>query len=356
MGLPDVCHSRQGKKVEFISMTKPIVLITGGAGYIGSHVNKLLFRKGYKTVVFDNLSTGHSEFVKSGEFFKGDLNNKSDIEKCISKYSVKTVMHFAASTAVPESVENPSKYYVNNVVNTVNLLDVVKKSGIRNFIFSSSAAVYGIPGTNPISETHLLSPINPYGNTKKIAEELISDYSTAYGLKYVSFRYFNAAGADPDGELGQWYDSFSHLIPVVLGAALDSKKAIKIFGMDYDTPDGTCIRDYIHVCDLASAHIIALEYLIGGGKSDCFNLGNGKGYSVLDVVKTAERVTGSKIRIIKTVRRGGDSPVSVAGSEKAWRILKWAPEYPSLLDIITTAWNWHRKIAGLGEKHGEYNI
>lgn len=337
-------------------MTKPTVLITGGAGYIGSHVNKLLAGKGYKTVVFDNLTTGHREFVKWGKFFEGDLAKRSDIEKCLSKYRVNAVMHFSASTVVSESVADPAKYYANNVVNTINLLDALNKFGIKNFILSSSAATYGVPKTNPIIEDHSLCPINPYGNTKKIAEELLADYGAAYGFKYASLRYFNAAGADPECELGQWYDSFTHLIPLVLGAALDRKKVVKIFGTDYATPDGTCIRDYVHVCDLSRAHVLALEYLLEGGESDCFNLGNGKGHSVSEVIRAAEKVTGSKIRTIKIGRRSGDAPISVAGPRKAVKILKWVPEYVRLFDIIATAWNWHKKIACGDHAPGKYNL
>jgi len=325
-------------------VAKASVLITGGAGFIGSHVNKLLCQKGYKTVVFDDLSTGHRGFVRWGEFFKGDLGKSSDIGKCLSKYKVNAVMHFAASTAVGESVADPAKYYANNVVNTVNLLDALKDFGVKNFIFSSSAAVYGVPRKTPITEDHILAPINPYGKTKKMAEQLLPDYETAYGLKYASFRYFNAAGADPDCELGQWYHSFSHLIPLVLDVAAGRERAVHVFGTDYDTPDGTGVRDYVHVSDLAGAHVLALERLLAGGKSGVFNLGNGKGYSVLDVVRTAEKITGRGIKTIMTGRRSGDVAVSVASSSKAERTLKWKREYFRLEDIIGTAWNWHKKM------------
>ena len=303
-------------------------------------------------MVFDNLSTGRRGFVKWGEFFRGDLGKGRDIAGCLSKYKVNAVMHFAASTAVAESVAEPDKYYANNVVNTLNLLDALKTFGIKNLIFSSSAAVYGIPRKIPITESHVLAPINPYGRTKKMAEELLPDYAAAYGMKYAAFRYFNAAGADPDGELGQWYDSFSHLIPLVLDAAAGRERAVRVFGTDYDTPDGTCMRDYVHVSDLASAHVLALESLLGGGDSAVFNLGNGRGYSVLDVIRTAGKITGRKIRVIKTGRRSGDAPVSVASSSKAERTLKWKREYPRLEDIIGTAWNWHKKMAGPGSRRG----
>ena len=326
-------------------MAKTSVLITGGAGFIGSHVNKLLAQKGYKTVVFDNLSTGHRGFVKWGEFFKGDLGRRSDISRCLSKYNVKAVMHFAASTSVAESVSEPAKYYANNVVNTLNLLDTLKIFGVKNFIFSSSAAVYGIPQKIPIPESHVLCPINPYGETKKMVETLLPDYEAAYGMKYASFRYFNAAGADPDRELGQWYDSFSHLIPLVLDAAVGRQQSVCVFGTDYDTPDGTCVRDYVHVSDLAGAHVLALESLLAGGGSAAFNLGNGRGYSVLEVIRTVEKITGRKIKVVKAGRRNGDAPVSVASFRKAEKILKWKRKYFRLEDIIGTAWNWHTKIA-----------
>lgn len=335
--------------VKIYEVIKSTVLITGGAGFIGSHVNKLLAQKGYPTVVFDDLSTGHRGFVKWGEFFRGDLGKSADIERCLSKYKVNAVMHFAASTAVGESVSEPAKYYANNVVNTLNLLDALKTFRVKNFIFSSSAAVYGIPLKTPITENHVLAPINPYGRTKKMAEALLPDYAAAYGLKYAAFRYFNAAGADPDGELGQWYDSFSHLIPLVLDAAAGRQRALRVFGTDYDTPDGTCVRDYVHVSDLASAHVLALEYLLRGGDSAVFNLGNGRGYSVLDVILTAEKITGRKIKVIRTGRRSGDAPVSVASSSRAERTLKWKRKYARLEDIIGTAWNWHKKMAGRGQ-------
>jgi UDP-glucose-4-epimerase len=321
-----------------------MILIVGGAGYIGSHLNKEINKKGIETVIFDNLSYGHRDFVKWGIFEKGDLSNIEDIRAVFKKYPIEAVMHFAAFTYVGESVEDPQKYYTNNVKNTLNLLQVMLEENIKYFVFSSTCATYGNPVEIPITESHPQNPINPYGKGKLIVETVLKDYSDAYGLKYASLRYFNAAGADPDSEVGELHGPETHLIPLILDVAAGRREDIKIFGTDYDTPDGTCIRDYIHVTDLAEAHILALEYLQNGGESDFFNLGNGNGFSVKEVIETAVKVTGKDIKAVEADRRPGDPPILVGSSDKAKRTLKWEPKYDELSKIIETAWDWHRKI------------
>ena len=301
------------------------ILIVGGAGYIGSHINKELNKRGYKTIVFDNLIYGHKEFIRWGEFIPGDLKDTTQLELVFSKYNILAVMHFAAYAYVGESVTDPDKYYVNNVMNTLNLLNAMKKYNVSNFIFSSSCATYGMPETIPIPENHPQNPINPYGQTKLMVESILNDYSHAYNMKYASLRYFNAAGADPDTEIGEWHDPETHLIPLVLDAAIGRREHISIFGTDYDTPDGTCVRDYIHVTDLADAHILALENLIEGGESQLFNLGNGNGYSVLEVIESARKVTGIDIKTVNADRREGDPPKLIGSAEKAKKILGWKP-------------------------------
>lgn len=321
-----------------------MILIVGGAGYIGSHLNKEINKKGYETVVFDNLSYGHEDFVKWGTFERGDLGNIEDIRKIFKKYSIEAVMHFAAFTYVGESVEDPQKYYMNNVKNTLNLLKVILEENVKFFVFSSTCATYGNPVEIPITENHPQNPINPYGRGKLIVEQVLKDYSDAYGLKYASLRYFNAAGADPDCEIGEMHDPETHLIPLILDAASSKREDIKIFGTDYDTPDGTCIRDYIHVTDLADAHILALEYLKNGGSSDFFNLGNGNGFSVKEVIETARKITGKEIKEVEVERRPGDPPILIGSSKKAMKILKWKPKYHDLSKIVETAWKWHQNI------------
>lgn len=319
-----------------------MILITGGAGYIGAHANKALFRKGYETIVIDNLIYGHKEFLKWGNYVQGDLGDLEALRLVFREHPVKAVMHFAAFAYVGESVEDPQKYYINNVKNTLNLLQAMLENEVRYFIFSSSCAVYGNPLKIPIPEDHPQNPINPYGQTKSMVESILRDYSNAYGLRYASLRYFNAAGADPDTEIGEWHEPETHLIPIVLDVAAGQMDHVKIFGTDYDTHDGTCIRDYIHVTDLADAHLLALEYLFKGGKSDVFNLGNGSGFSVKEVVEQARRVTGKDIKAVEWARRPGDPPVLVGSSEKAMKILKWRPRYNDLSVIIETAWEWHK--------------
>ena len=321
-----------------------MILIVGGAGYIGSTVNKELTKKGYQTVVFDNLATGKRELVKWGEFFEGDLGKINDIRAVFKKYSIEAVLHFAAFKAVGESVTDPQKYYKNNVANTLNLFEVMKENGVDKFIFSSSAATFGEPKYMPIDEKHPQNPINPYGETKLIVEHIMRDYSNAYGFKYVSLRYFNACGADMETEVGEWPGSSSNLIPLVLDAAIGRREDIKIFGTDYSTSDGTCIRDYIHVTDLATAHVLAFKYLVDGGESRCLNLGNGKGFSVKEVVAMAKKVTGIDFKVTEVERRAGDPPELVADSKLAQQILKWQPQYQDLEVIVESAWKWHQKV------------
>lgn len=319
------------------------ILICGGAGYIGSHVNKELNKNGYDTVVFDNLIYGHREAVKWGHFVQGDLANISDIEAVFMKHKIEAVFHFAAYAYVGESVIEPEKYYYNNVVNTLNLLCVMRKYGCNKFIFSSTCATYGEPDKVPITEDMVQKPINPYGATKLMMERILQDYQKAYGLNYVILRYFNAAGADPDCEIGESHEPETHIIPLVLDAAAGVKEDIKVFGTDYDTPDGSCIRDYIHVKDLATAHVLALQHLEEGKASDCFNLGNEVGTSVLEVIDAVKRVTGRDFKVVLTARREGDPAKLVGSSEKIKKILGWRPMYPGIDDIVRHAWEWYIK-------------
>ncbi len=320
------------------------ILIAGGAGFIGSQVNKELNKQGFNTVVIDNLSTGHKEFAQWGEFFQCDLGDMEGLRSVFSGSSISAVMHFCAFTYVGESVEDPQKYYINNVKNTINLLQVMREYGVQQFIFSSTAAIFGDPVTIPIPEGHLKEPINPYGRSKLMIEQILADYARAYDLRYAALRYFNAAGADPDCDVGEWHEPETHLVPLVLDAALGVRENIAIFGTDYDTPDGTCIRDYIHVADLASAHIAALEHLTGGGKSDAFNLGNGRGFSVREIIDTARKVTGKMIPTVEKGRRAGDPAVLIADSARAVSVLNWRPAHADIEEIIDTAWRWHQKL------------
>ncbi len=320
-----------------------MILVTGGAGYIGSHANKELTLAGYETIVLDNMSYGHEDFLKWGVYENVDLGDLDSLRKVFQKYKIEAVMHFAAFTYVGESVEDPQKYYLNNLKNTLNLLQVMNEFKIKKIIFSSTCATYGNPQEIPITETHPQDPISPYGKAKLMVEQVLSDYSSAYGLRYVSLRYFNAAGADPDGDVGERHNPETHLIPLILDAAAGKREDIKIFGTDYPTNDGTCIRDYIHVTDLADAHIKALKYLENGGMSEFFNLGNGNGFSVEEVIEEARKVTDKEIKATEADRRPGDPPVLVGSSKKARKILKWQPKYDNLTEIIKTAWEWHKK-------------
>lgn len=319
------------------------ILVCGGAGYIGSHINKQLYKEGYETVVFDNLVYGHREAVKWGHFVQGDLKNIDDIEKVFRSYTIDAVFHFAAYAYVGESVQEPEKYYYNNVANTLNLLHVMKKYGCNKIIFSSTCATYGEPDKVPITEEMRQNPVNPYGATKLMVEKIFRDYHKAYGLQFVALRYFNAAGADPECEIGESHDPETHIIPLVLDAASGKREDIKVFGTDYDTPDGSCVRDYIHVYDLATAHLLALHHLEQGKESDFFNLGNELGTSVLEVISSVKKVTGKDFKVTMADRRPGDPAKLVGSSQKAQRVLGWKPVYGDIDVIVEHAWKWHEK-------------
>ncbi|RLE29913.1 UDP-glucose 4-epimerase GalE, partial [Candidatus Acetothermia bacterium] len=323
-----------------------IILVTGGAGYIGSHTIKALLSRGYEVVALDNLSVGHREFVLCEEFVKADLLDREALERVFQKYPIRSVIHFAAKTAVGESVENPEVYYYNNVVGTLNLLSAMRAHGVGEIVFSSSAAVYGDPERIPIPEDHPKRPKSPYGRTKLMMEEILADYSRAYGIRYVALRYFNAAGSDPEGVIGEWHDPETHLIPIVLEAALGVRDHVEIFGTDYPTPDGTCIRDFIHVVDLAEAHVLALERLREGRAGPAYNLGTGVGHSVREVIEVCKRVTGRDFRVVEGPRRPGDPPALVADPTKAKQELGWEPRFTELEEIIATAWEWMLKLYG----------
>ncbi len=320
------------------------VFITGGAGYIGSHTVKLLGEAGYEILVYDNLSTGHEWAVLYGKLVQADLSDKEMLRKTMEDFKPDAVIHFAALIVVPESVKNPLKYYRNNVINTINLLEVMEETGVDKFIFSSSAAVYGIPEKIPVSEEEDLKPINPYGETKATVERILRDIKNSESkLRYVSLRYFNVAGADPEGKIGFAYPDPTHLIIRAVKTAKGEYEKIYIYGNDYPTKDGTCIRDYIHVMDLAETHKIALEYLMEGGKSEVFNCGYGHGYSVLEVVDTVKKVTGVNFTAEITGRREGDPPALVADNKKFINTFGWKPKYDDLEFIIKTAWDWETK-------------
>lgn len=319
-------------------MNKKTILVTGGAGYIGSHVNKMLHKAGYATIILDNLSRGFEQSVVKGTFIKGSTGDKKLLKTVFSSQKIDAVMHFAACIDVGESVENPAKYYQNNVCSTLELLDSMKGHQIKNFIFSSTAAIFGLPQKQKIDENHQKSPINPYGYSKLMVETILSDFDKAYGLKSCCFRYFNAAGGDPECQIKYQNKKESNLIPLILNSLKNPDGKITIYGTDYDTKDGTCIRDYIHVNDLGSAHILGLEMLLGGAESCCYNLGNGSGFSVREVIAAAEKVTGLKVNAIEGDRRPGDPPVLVADSCKAQVELNWKPVYSRLEDMIAHAW------------------
>ena len=319
------------------------ILIIGGCGYIGTHMVKALLEAGHQPITLDNLSTGHRELLPGGDFVKGDIQDAVLLDNVFTTYAVDAVMHFAALIEVGESVRQPLTYYRNNVAATANLLEAMVRHGVNQFIFSSSAAVYGEPRYTPIDETHPLAPTSPYGETKLYVENMLRACDTAYGLKSVCLRYFNAAGADPSATIGERHDPESHLIPLVLQAAAGQRDAIHIFGSDYPTPDGTCVRDYIHVNDLATAHLLALDALVQGAPSTVYNLGNGSGYSVRQVIDTARRVTGRPITVKEAPRRPGDPAVLVASAAKVQKELGWRPHRTSLEDIVHTAWNWHKR-------------
>ncbi len=322
------------------------ILVVGGAGYIGSYMCKYLSKHGYQPIVLDSLVYGHREAVKWGPFFEGTMSNADLLNRIFSTYQVSAVMHFAAFCYVGESVTEPAKYYRNNVSSPLTLLETMREQKVNNFIFSSSCATYGEPLEIPISEAHPQHPINPYGRTKLMVEQMLADFGNAYGLKSVSLRYFNAAGADPEGELGEDHQPETHIIPLVLQTALGQRESVSIFGDDYPTKDGTCIRDYIHIADLAQAHLLALEKLLDGMSGGQYNLGNGDGHSVKEVIETAGKITGMTIPSKITERRAGDPAVLIGSSQKAMRELGWKPEFASLETIIETAWNWHKNHPG----------
>ena len=329
-----------------MSPVKPTILVTGGAGYIGSHAVLALKRAGYGVVVLDNLVYGHRELVEQVlqvELIVGDTNDRPLLDELFAKHNIAAVMHFSAYAYVGESVTDPIKYYRNNVVGTLTLLEAMLAASVKSFVFSSTCATYGVPKTVPIPEDHPQSPINPYGMTKLMVERILADFDVAYGLKSVCFRYFNAAGADPTGLLGEDHNPETHLIPLVLMAAMGKRESVSIFGTDYPTPDGTCIRDYIHVTDLADAHILGAEYLLQGGDSSFFNLGNGNGFSVKQVIDTAKTVTGRDIKVVESDRRPGDPPMLVGSSDKARKTLGWNPQHPALEEILNHAWQWHQR-------------
>lgn len=318
-----------------------MILVVGGAGYIGSHINKMLCEMGYETVVFDNLVYGHQEAVKQGILEIGDLADAARLDEIFEKYPIDAVFHFAAYAYVGESVSNPAKYYNNNVANTLHLLDAMVKHSVKYIVFSSTCATYGVPEKTPIVEEMEQKPINPYGASKLMIERILSDYHNAYDLHYCCLRYFNAAGADPEGKIGESHTPETHLIPLVLAAAAGDRENIRVFGTDYPTRDGSCIRDYIHVTDLADAHIKAMNYLKNGGESLCMNLGNCIGSSVLEIIDAAREVTGRDIPVEISGRRPGDPPVLVGSAEKAKSILGWSPQYGDIKTILQHAWNWY---------------
>ncbi len=326
--------------------SNPIILVTGGAGYIGSHAVLSLKEKGYNVIILDNLVYGHRDIVEQKldvELIIGDTCDASLLDQLFQTREIAAVMHFAAYAYVGESVENPAKYYHNNVVGTLTLLEAMQRAGINKFVFSSTCATYGVPETIPIPETHPQNPINPYGTSKLMVERILKDFDTAYNFKSVIFRYFNAAGADPKGRAGEDHNPETHLIPLILLTALGKRQAIKIFGSDYPTRDGTCIRDYIHVTDLAQAHVLGLEYLLEGGDSDVFNLGNGNGFTVQEMIAMAKAVTGKDFAVEEAQRRPGDPPTLIGSSEKANQMLGWNPQYADLKQIVSHAWQWHQK-------------
>ena len=318
-----------------------MILVVGGAGYIGSHIHKMLYKKGYETVVFDNLVYGHQEAVRWGILEIGDLADTERLDQIFHKYDIDAVFHFAAYAYVGESVADPSKYYNNNVSNTLHLLDTMLRHHVKTIVFSSTCATYGIPDTMPVTEEMEQKPINPYGASKLMIERILSDYHKAYGLHYCCLRYFNAAGADPEGEIGESHDPETHLIPLVLDTAAGKRGAVTVFGTDYPTKDGSCVRDYIHVTDLADAHLRAMEYLQSGGESTCMNLGNCKGNSVFEVIKAAKEITGREIPVILDKRRPGDPPTLVGSAKRAETLLGWKPQYGDIRVILEHAWKWH---------------
>jgi UDP-glucose 4-epimerase len=318
------------------------VLVTGGAGYVGSHAVKALRERGIPCLILDDLSRGHRELALDCELVVGNVGNAELVARVLKERKVTAVMHFAAYAYVGESTENPSLYYANNVGATLSLLECMRAAGVGMFVFSSTCATYGVPEASPITEDHPQRPVNPYGATKLMVERILADFGSAYGLRSIAFRYFNAAGADPAGEIGEVHEPETHLIPIVLQTALGQRAGVQVFGTDYPTPDGTAIRDYIHVSDLAEAHVLGLRWLMDGGRSEVFNLGNGNGFSVRAVIDAAARVTGRPIASKDAPRRAGDPPALVGSAAKARQLLGWQPRFADLETILETAWKWER--------------
>lgn len=328
------------------------VLVTGGAGYIGSHAAKALVRANFTPVVIDNLSTGSRELVRWGKFIEGDVADEALLERVLQSHKITTVMHFAACAYVGESVHQPQKYFHNNVVNTLSLLKVMLAHDVKSIVFSSTCATYGHPERVPITEDHEQRPINPYGESKLFVERALRWYGKVYDLKWIALRYFNAAGADPDGEVGEIHDPETHLVPLAILAALGENPGAEIFGSDYPTPDGTAIRDYVHVHDIAEAHVSALKYLTRGGESLCLNLGSGAGASVREIIRKVQDVSGRTFPVRECPRREGDPSSLMADSSKARLVLEWEPRHSSLDEIVRTAWKWHqRRVALSPRKH-----
>ncbi|HET7392554.1 MAG TPA: UDP-glucose 4-epimerase GalE [Candidatus Binatia bacterium] len=323
------------------------VLIVGGAGYIGSHMALLLGRQAAQVIVLDDLSSGDANAVLSGRLVQGSIEDTGLLDRLFAEEKFDGVMHFASFIQVGESVQHPAKYYRNNVTHTINLLDAMVRHRVKNFIFSSTAAIFGQPEYVPIDEAHPKQPINPYGRSKWMVEQVLRDYDSAYGLRSVCLRYFNAAGADPEARIGETHEPETHLIPLLLQVASGRRQSAQIFGDDYDTPDGTCIRDYIHVLDLATVHSLALAHLISGGASAAYNLGNGNGFSVRQVIDAVRQVTMKPVPVIDAARRAGDPARLVADATLARKHLGWTPLYPDLSTIVSHAWNWEKKIAGV---------
>ncbi|WP_226825018.1 UDP-glucose 4-epimerase GalE [Acidithiobacillus ferriphilus] len=328
----------------FLRVEAMRILVVGGAGYIGSHMVKRLARDGHEVVVLDNLSTGHREAARFGEMVEGDLGDSALLDRLLGQRPFAAVMHFGAYSQVGESSQEPAAYYRNNAAYTLNLLDAMRAHAVHLLVFSSTAAVFGEPTYIPIDESHPLHPLNPYGRSKRMVEEILADYEQAYGLHWAALRYFNAAGADPEGDLGEQHEPETHLIPIVLQVASGRRSELQVFGDDYDTPDGTCIRDYVHVTDLCDAHALALDYLCSGRPSRAWNLGTEAGFSVREVVDAARRVTGREIPLRMMPRRPGDPARLVADSAAARRDLGWRPQFPDLETMISHAWRWECRI------------
>jgi UDP-glucose 4-epimerase len=324
------------------------LLVVGGAGYVGSHMVKRLLAAGCEVVTLDNLSSGRRDAVMGGQFVEGDVGSPAVLDRVFAQHRVQGVLHFASNIQVEESVRAPARYYRNNVVDTLALLDAMLRHDVRRLVFSSTAAVYGDPQYTPIDEQHPKNPLNPYGRSKWMVEQILADYDRAYGLKSIALRYFNAAGADPESEIGERHDPETHLVPLVLQAASGRRGSITVHGRDYDTPDGTCVRDYVHVADLADAHLLALEWLIEGGGTRAYNLGSESGFSVREVIDTAMRVTGRPIPVVYGPRRPGDSPRLVASAARARDELGWTRRYTELETLIRHAWAWELRQAAAG--------